>query len=98
MASKVRFKANMSGYRELMNGSAVQSRLENYARTAQSVATSMLSEDWGEPSREDAFEINHFTGKGFGAMGVQVATNTEHAKRSENKNKTLTKAFRAIGG
>ena len=95
---KIRFKADMDGYRELMNGGAVQSQLEGLAKTAQGVANSMLSPDWGKPSREPDFEINHFTGKKFGANGVQVATNTEHAKRSENKNKTLTKAFHAIGG
>lgn len=98
MASRMRFRGDMGGYRAFMNGSAVQGHIDAVARDMAGRAVSMLSPDWGEPAREDHFEVVGFTAPDFGVGARLVATNTEHAKRSQAKNKTLTKAFRATGG
>lgn len=81
-----------------MNGSAVQAHVDDVARDMADRAASDLSEDWGEPAREDHFEVVGYTAPRFGVGARLVVTNTEHARRSQSKNKTLTKAFRATGG
>ena len=98
MASRMRFRGSLGGYRAFMNGGAVQGHVDGIARDMADKATSMLSPDWGGPAREDHFEVVEFTAPEFGVGARLVATNTDHAKRSQSKNKTLTKAFRAIGG
>lgn len=98
MASSIRFRGNMGGYRAFMNGSAVQGHVDGIAHDMADTASAALSPDWGDPAREDHFEVVEFTAPEFGVGARLVATNTEHAKRSQSKNKTLTKAFRATGG
>ena len=98
MANKISFKANMAGYRELMNSGPVQAEIKSYADAAASIADAALSPNWGDPPRDPSFTVKPVVGRVFGAKGYRVSTHTEHAKRSENRNKTLTKAFHAIGG
>lgn len=98
MASSIRFRGNMGGYRAFMNDGAVQGHIDGIAHDMAEKAGAMLSPDWGDPAREDHFEVVEFTAPEFGVGARLVATNTEHAKRSQSKNKTLTKAFRATGG
>ena len=98
MASSIRFRGNMGDYRAFMNGDAVQGHVDGIAHDMADRAASDLSEDWGDTAHEDHFEVVEFTAPEFGVGARLVATNTEHAKRSQSKNKTLTKAFRATGG
>lgn len=98
MASRMRFRGDMGGYRAFMNGSSVQDHVDGIAREMTDKARAMLSPDWGDPAREDHFEVVEFVAPEFGVGARLVATNTEHAKRSQSKNKTLTKAFRSMGG
>ena len=98
MASRMRFRGDMGGYRAFMNGPAVQDHVDGTAHDMADAANSMLSPDWGDPARQDHFDVVEFTAPGFGVGARLVATNTEHAKRSQSKNKTLTKAFRSMGG
>ena len=98
MAKSFTFKANKAGYREFMNSGGVQDEIKTYADRAASIADAALSPDWGEPPHDEPFTVKPVTGRVFGADGYRVAAHTEHAKRSENRSKTLTKAFHAIGG
>lgn len=98
MASRMRFRGDMGDYRAFMNGPAVQGHVDGIAHDMADAANAMLSPEWGEPAREDHFEVVEFTAPEFGVGARLVATNTEHAKRSQSKNKTLTKAFRSMGG
>lgn len=97
MASRMTFRGDMGGYRALMNGPAVQGHVDDLAHEMADRAAAALSEDWGDPAREDHFEVVEFTAPGFGVGARLVATNTEHARFSQSKNKTLTKALRATG-
>lgn len=98
MARSVTFKGSLGGYRAFMNGAAVQGHVDDVAHDMADRAAADLSEDWGDPAREDHFEVVEFTAPVFGVGARLVATNTEHARRSQSKNKTLTRAFRATGG
>lgn len=98
MARGMTFKGDLGDYRAFMNGSAVQAHMDDVARDMADRAASDLSEDWGEPALEDHFEVVGYTAPRFGVGARLVATNTEHARRSQSRNKTLTKAFRATGG
>lgn len=97
MASGIRFKPNYAGYRAVLNGSGCQAYVDKLAHEMADSASSNLSKD-GTPPREDHFEVVEYTGKKFGARGRLIATNTKHAKRSQAKNKTLTKAFKGMRG
>lgn len=96
MAS-ARFEPSLDGYRDVLDSGGVQGVLDEYAGRIQERATSMLSDDWGGPPREDNFVTGEF-GTRVGSTGRYVRAHTEHAKRSCAKNKTLTKAFNAETG
>lgn len=94
MARSMRFKANLSGYRDVLNGSEMQGILDATAGQIRDAATAALSEDWGAPPRDEHFEVGEWTAK-TGATARYIRAHTEHAKRSESKHKTLTKAVGA---
>lgn len=93
MARGIRFKPSYPGYRALMAESGIQGMVGDAAEKIASRATSMLSGDWGAPPEEDHFMVEDWTGPRFGAKGRMVFTHTEHARRSQSRNKTLTKAL-----
>ena len=95
MASGIRVVPNMRGYRALLNSDAVQADVQRRAEAIATFADSQLSRDWGAPPDEDHFEVIPYTGKKFGAKGRLIATNTEHAKRSQNQHGTLLHALDA---
>ena len=95
MARGIRVVPNMAGYRALLNSAEVQADIQRRAEAIATYADSQLSRDWGRPPREDHFEVVEYTGKEFGARGRLIATNTEHAKRSQAKNNTLLRAVDA---
>ena len=95
MAKGIRVVPSMRGYRALLNSDAVQADIQRRAEAIALFAESKMSGDWGDPPREDHFEVIEYTGKKFGAKGRLIATNTEHAKRSQNQNDTLLNAIYA---
>lgn len=95
MAKGIRVVPNMRGYRALLNSDAVQADIQRRAEAIALFAESQMSGDWGDPPREDHFEVIEYTGKKFGAKGRLIATNTEHAKRSQNQHDTLLHAIDA---
>lgn len=94
MAS-VRFVKNSSGIKELMNNPQIQAMLDSKARAVQKTANAMLSKEGY--TRVNSFEVSDRTFND-GRKAKNVYTRTNHAKYSQNKNKTLTKAFRSAGG
>lgn len=92
MAKAFSFVPNYAGYRDLLNGEGVQGVVEGIAESIKETATASLSEDWGDPPKNDHFALGTFVTK-TGADGRYVRASSEHAKRSQSKRKTLTKAF-----
>lgn len=92
--ARPRFVPDYGGYLEVLESEGVRGVLDDCAGRIQSRATSMLSDDWGKPPDDEHFETGTFTTR-VGAQGVYVKTHTEHARRSQSANKTLTKALRA---
>lgn len=90
MAS-VKFEWDRSGYAAVCNMAGVQSAVESAAQGIASSAKAMLDPDEGY--HLDDYEIKDFTTK-LGATGRIVRTKTDHARYSQNKNKTLTKALK----
>lgn len=95
MAKGIRVVPNMRGYRALLNSDAVQADVQRRADAIATYADSQLSRDWGGPPEQDSFEVTEYTGKKFGARGRLIATNTEHAKRSQAQSGTLLHAIDA---
>lgn len=94
--ARAKFTADLNGYRELLGSSEIQSILDDVAERIADRASSMLSEDWGGPPREDHFTVGTTTNLRFAPKGRLVYTHTEHAKRSQAKHKTLTKAANSV--
>lgn len=90
------FKRSRSGYADLMDGAAVQALVQRAADSIADAASSMLDQDEGY--KYDDFEVKDFQGEL--ARGRVVRTKTDHARYSQAKNKTLTKALNStqIGG
>ena len=93
MARGIKFKPNYAGYRAVMDSSGVQSIVEGKAQEIASAASAMLDPDEGYLM--DDFEVNPFTTK-MKSQGRVVRTKTKHARYSQAKNKTLTKAFKSV--
>lgn len=90
--ARARFVPDFGGYSDFLASDGIQSLLDDVADGIQEDATSSLSSDWGDPPIDDHFESGSFTTR-VGVQGRYVKTLTEHAVRSEAKNKTLTKAL-----
>lgn len=93
MARGIRFKPNYAGYRDVLQSGAVQSLVESKAEAVASNASAMLDPDEGY--RMSDFEVKPFVAK-TGAHGRVVRTKTDHARYSQAKNKTLTKALKSV--
>lgn len=87
----VDFKINRSIFRKLRAMPEVGAIARSAANSCASAANSMLDPDEGY--RLEDFEVVPLEGNGY-----VVRTKTDHARHSQNKNKTLTKAFHSIGG
>lgn len=85
-----KFKWDRAGYARCMNDESVQGIVKTVARNVRAAATSMLSADG---HTVPGFTMSRFQGKL--ANGYSVKANSEHAKYSCAKNKTLTKAARS---
>lgn len=92
--ANVRFVPDYSGYRAILDSGPVQGILDTWADGVTSAANSMLDPDEGY--RYEDFESGEFTTK-TGAAGRYVRTKTDHARYSQNKNYTLSKAFYSTG-
>lgn len=92
--AKVKFVPKSSGLVELMNSGGVQSVCEQKATAVKNSANEMLSP---EGYAIDSFEQSTRAGRDGRAIH-NVYTRTRHAQYSQNKNKTLTKAFGSAGG
>lgn len=90
MAS-VEFRYDKAGYAAVCNMAGVQSILESKASGVASSAKAMLDPDEGYAL--DDYEVKEFATK-IGATGRVVRTKTDHARHSQAKNKTLTKALK----
>lgn len=93
MARGIRFQPNYAGYRDVLQSGAVQSLVESKAEAVASNASAMLDPDEGY--RMSDFEVKPFVAK-TGAHGRIVRTKTDHARYSQAKNKTLTKALKSV--
>lgn len=88
MASVV-YKPNMGAGRELCSLPGVGAMTSKIAESIRSSATSMLDPDEGYANEDfEKVEID--------MNGYVVRTKTDHARYSENRNKTLTKAFHSV--
>ena len=90
MAS-VQFYWSRAGYADVCNMRGVQSILESKASSVASSAKAML--DPNEGYYLDDYETGSFKTK-IGGSGRYVRTKTDHARYSQAKNKTLTKALK----
>lgn len=86
----VRFKWYRAGYAQVMGYSDVQSMLDDHAENVASSAQASLSQR--EAYTLEDYEVKTFQGKL--AQGRVVRTKTDHARYSQAKNKTLTKALK----
>lgn len=86
----VRFKWSRAGYAEVMGYSDVQSMLDDHAEDVASRAQASLSQREGYIMED--YEVVTFQGKL--AQGRVVRTKTDHARYSQAKNKTLSKALK----
>lgn len=93
MASGITFKPDFAGYRSVLDSGGVQGEVEKIAQDVASAASSMLDPDEGY--RMSDFEVKPFVTK-TGAYGRVVRTKTDHARYSQAKNKTLTKALKSV--
>ena len=94
--AKATFKWSKSGYTALMNEGGVQGVLDEVAEKIADNAGSMLSPDWGKPPEDDHFTVGSWHGTKMGVTARVVYAHTEHARRSQAENKTLTKAFKGM--
>lgn len=92
MAKGIRFVPDMAGYAAIMNSADVQRSVADKANEVARAARSMLDQDEGYAL--DDFEVKDFRGKL--ADGKVVRTKTDHARYSQAKNKTLTKALKSL--
>lgn len=88
MAS-VRYVPKSGALRTFMRSAEVGAMTSRAADQVQSAANGMLSDDG---YRNEGFEKKAMEGNGY-----VVRTKTDHARYSQNKNKTLTKAFKTLG-
>lgn len=93
MARGIKFKPNYAGYSAVMDSAGVQSIVEGKAQEIASAASAMLDPDEGYLM--DDFEVKPFTTK-MNSQGRVVRTKTNHARYSQAKNKTLTKALKSV--
>lgn len=84
------FKWDRSGYKAVLDSAGVQSVVDDMAQSVASAANAMLDPDEGYIY--DDFEVKEFQVKL--ATGRVVRTKTDHARYSQAKNKTLTKALK----
>lgn len=87
----VRFEWDRAGYAAVCDMGGVQSILQSKAEGVAESAKAMLDPDEGYHLED--FEVKEFTTK-LGASGRVVRTKTDHARYSQAKNKTLTKALK----
>lgn len=87
----IKFKWNPAGYRELKNSAGVQNLINRKAQAVKASASSMLSS--GGYRAIDDFEVHDATISKDATKAKIVVTHSLHAMRSQNKNKTLTKAL-----
>ncbi len=92
----IKFKWNPSGYREIKNSGAVQQIIDNKAQAVESRANASLSS--GGYSAIKDFEKHTVTQSPDGSKARIVVTHSLHAKRAQNKNKTLETALGAARG
>ena len=87
------FKWSRAGYAALMNGGAVQSMLKGKAEAVKSAADGMLS-------RGGYILPDHEVKQAHGVLanGYVVRTKTDHARYSQAKRKTLSKALGSARG
>lgn len=88
-----RFKPNRAGYAALMGSAQVQSLIDAKAEAVKAAADDGLSEGGYE---YEGHEVKDFQGKL--ARGRVVRTNTDQARYSEAKCKTLSKALGSARG
>ena len=88
MARGVKFRWSRAGYQAVLDSDGVQSMVADVAQAIADRAGSMLDQDEGYEL--DDFEVKDFHGKL--ARGKVVRTKTDHARYSQAKSKTLTKA------
>lgn len=93
MARAGRFVADLRGYRQVLNSVAVQSEVQAKADAIVKAAEGMLDSDEGY--RLDDYDVAVFTTK-TGGHGRAIRTQTDHARRSQAKNKTLAKALKSL--
>ena len=87
----VRYEPKRGALKPYMQSAAVGAITRAKAEAIAASANSMLDPDEGY-NYED-FEVVAMEGSGY-----VVRTKTDHARYSQNKNKTLTKAFHSNGG
>ena len=87
----VDFKMNKAIFRTLRAMPEVGAMTRSAANSCASAANNGMVRDEGY--RNEGFEKKAMDGNGY-----VVRTKTDHARYSQNKNKTLTKAFHSIGG
>lgn len=88
--ANIKFVPASKGFVEVMNFAGVQNMLDEKATAVRDQANSMLSDE-GYTSTTGHVKVDSKWKDGRKAKGVY--TRTLHAQRSQNKNKTLTKAL-----
>lgn len=91
MAKGIRFKPNISGYRDLMKSGPMQEMVNEAAEKIADMATGLCSGD--EMDREPFATSN---GVDSIAAWATARTNSPHGRNAENSNKVLTKAFKSV--
>ena len=92
----IKFTWNPAGYQELKNSAGVQNLVKEKAERVKARANASLSS--GGYRAIDDFEIHQKTNSKDGTNLQIVVTHSEHAKRSQNKHKTLTNALGSANG
>lgn len=85
-----KFEWDRAGYKAVLDSAGVQAVVDEKARSVASTASAMLDSDEGYHLED--FEVKEFQGRL--ATGRVVRTKTDHARYSQAKNKTLTKALK----
>ena len=94
--AKGRFVPDFSGYRAVLDSGEMQGELDRIADRCETRANQLIGKPEGY--RLPDFESGEFTIK-TGSSGRYIRTKTDHARYSQNRNKTLSKAFNyATGG
>jgi hypothetical protein len=94
--ANIKFKWNPAGYRELKNSARVQSIIESKAQRVKDTANANLSA--GGYVAIDDFEKHQVTLTPDDTKAQIVVTHSEHAKRAQNKRKTLENALGSASG